>query len=73
MFRYYVNNLQGEDGFQYPLNQLYSLCELNSWDFMSCFDYLKKMLMRQIASRIKFKDEHMIHSSLSPTICVDAQ
>lgn len=40
---------------------------------MSCFDYLKKMLMRQIASRIKFEDEHMIHSSLSPTVCVDAQ
>lgn len=37
------------------------------------FDYLKEMLMRQIASWIKFKDEHMIYSSLSPTIRVDAQ
>lgn len=35
--------------------------------------YLKEMLMRQIVSWIKFKDEDMIYSSLSPTVRVDAQ
>lgn len=29
--------------------------------------------MGQIATRIEFKDEDMVYSSLSPAICVDAQ
>lgn len=35
--------------------------------------YLKEMLMGQVAAGIEFKDEDVIHSSLSPAICVDTQ
>lgn len=35
--------------------------------------YLKEMLMGQVAAGIEFEDEDVIHSSLSPAICVDTQ